>query len=313
MPFLYRPGAISPWLPQSRLSPEQPPARPPRTCPFCPAPAQLLLCLLRPLLSPRVTLLPRPGAALTLPPALPLHRPGATPAPPRRSFRYVSRRACIFCTAPARFRPGCRKAASARSSLRHGPPPDVPFLLAPAQLLLCLPHCPCTARARLPLHHGAAFNTFPPGHALSVPPRRDFALAAAMLSQPGGSPCSPHPTSGTITALPGPPPAQPPSAAPPFKPRSNLFQPRHGRPLQPRRQLLHSPLAKRARSSYISGERLARASASPTWSDPEGSSHNEPRLGRCPASHLSPAPIWRACDTQRVPDFRSTPKNLRRP
>ena len=36
-------------------------------------------------------------------------------------------------------------------------------------------------------------------------------------------------------------------------------------------------------------ERLARASASPTRSGPEGSSRNEPRLGRCPASHLSPA------------------------
>ena len=32
-------------------------------------------------------------------------------------------------------------------------------------------------------------------------------------------------------------------------------------------------------------ERLARAGASPTRSDPEGSSRNEPRLGRCPASH----------------------------
>jgi hypothetical protein len=37
------------------------------------------------------------------------------------------------------------------------------------------------------------------------------------------------------------------------------------------------------------GERLARASASPTRSDPEGSSRNEPRLGRCPASHLNRA------------------------
>lgn len=35
-------------------------------------------------------------------------------------------------------------------------------------------------------------------------------------------------------------------------------------------------------------ERLARASASPTWSGPEGSSHNEPRLGRCPTSHFNP-------------------------
>ncbi len=33
-------------------------------------------------------------------------------------------------------------------------------------------------------------------------------------------------------------------------------------------------------------EGLARASASPTWSGPEGSSHNEPHLGRCPTSHL---------------------------
>ena len=31
---------------------------------------------------------------------------------------------------------------------------------------------------------------------------------------------------------------------------------------------------------------MARASASPTRSGPEGSSRNEPRLGRCPASHL---------------------------
>ena len=34
-------------------------------------------------------------------------------------------------------------------------------------------------------------------------------------------------------------------------------------------------------------ERLARAGASPTRSGPEGSSRNEIRLGRCPASHLS--------------------------
>jgi len=42
-----------------------------------------------------------------------------------------------------------------------------------------------------------------------------------------------------------------------------------------------------AAAPYIWPERLARASASPTWSDPEGSSHNESRLGRCPASHLT--------------------------
>ena len=36
---------------------------------------------------------------------------------------------------------------------------------------------------------------------------------------------------------------------------------------------------------YIEGERLARASASPTRPGPEGSNRNEPRLGRCPASH----------------------------
>ena len=35
-------------------------------------------------------------------------------------------------------------------------------------------------------------------------------------------------------------------------------------------------------------ERLARAGTSPTRSDPEGSSRNEPRLGRCPTSHPSP-------------------------
>ena len=33
---------------------------------------------------------------------------------------------------------------------------------------------------------------------------------------------------------------------------------------------------------------MARASASPTWSGPEGSSHNEPRLGRC--QPLTPFP-----------------------
>lgn len=33
---------------------------------------------------------------------------------------------------------------------------------------------------------------------------------------------------------------------------------------------------------------VARANASPTWSDPEGSSHNESRLGRC---SLSPIPF----------------------
>ena len=37
-------------------------------------------------------------------------------------------------------------------------------------------------------------------------------------------------------------------------------------------------------------ERLARAGASPTRSGPEGSSRNEPRLGRCPASHPPPCP-----------------------
>ncbi len=47
---------------------------------------------------------------------------------------------------------------------------------------------------------------------------------------------------------------------------------------------LHS----RATGPICAGERLARASASPTRSGPEGSSRNEPRLGRCPASHLMP-------------------------
>lgn len=32
--------------------------------------------------------------------------------------------------------------------------------------------------------------------------------------------------------------------------------------------------------AYMGIERLVRAGASPTWSEPEGSSHNESRLGR---------------------------------
>ena len=56
-----------------------------------------------------------------------------------------------------------------------------------------------------------------------------------------------------------------------------------------------SSLAMRAGQSYMRAERLARASASPTWSDPEGSSHNEPHLGRCPTSHLIPL-LQQACD-----------------
>ncbi len=47
--------------------------------------------------------------------------------------------------------------------------------------------------------------------------------------------------------------------------------------------------------AYLDGERLARASASPTRSGPEGSSRNEPRLGRCPASH--PFPLIRLAGT----------------
>ena len=50
------------------------------------------------------------------------------------------------------------------------------------------------------------------------------------------------------------------------------------------RQLALNPVVAIAISAP---ERLARASASPTRSGPEGSSRNEPRLGRCPASHLS--------------------------
>ena len=41
-------------------------------------------------------------------------------------------------------------------------------------------------------------------------------------------------------------------------------------------------------ATISAAERLARASTSPTRSDPEGSSRNESRLGRCPASHLIP-------------------------
>ena len=39
-------------------------------------------------------------------------------------------------------------------------------------------------------------------------------------------------------------------------------------------------LALGAAAPYMSGERLVRAGASPTRSDPEGSSRNESRLGR---------------------------------
>jgi hypothetical protein len=46
-------------------------------------------------------------------------------------------------------------------------------------------------------------------------------------------------------------------------------------------------LAPRAKIDYLGVERLARTGSSPTRSDPEGSSRNESRLGRCPASHLS--------------------------
>jgi hypothetical protein len=46
-------------------------------------------------------------------------------------------------------------------------------------------------------------------------------------------------------------------------------------------------LALLASPDYTGDERLARAGTSPTRSGPEGSSRNEPRLGRCPASHLN--------------------------
>ena len=46
-----------------------------------------------------------------------------------------------------------------------------------------------------------------------------------------------------------------------------------------------TPLRPGVLFSYVTVERLARAGASPTRSGPEGSSRNEPRLGRCPASH----------------------------
>lgn len=39
-------------------------------------------------------------------------------------------------------------------------------------------------------------------------------------------------------------------------------------------------LAHRPSRAYMELERLVRAGASPTWSEPEGSSHNESRLGR---------------------------------
>ena len=62
------------------------------------------------------------------------------------------------------------------------------------------------------------------------------------------------------------------------------------------------PLRKRAASPIVGDEGLARASASPTWSGPEGSSHNEPRLGRCPTSH-PPTLSGRAQNTPRPDAF----------
>jgi len=48
----------------------------------------------------------------------------------------------------------------------------------------------------------------------------------------------------------------------------------------PKRMQVSPDLRISARAIRSWGERLARASASPTRSDPEGSSRNEPRLGR---------------------------------
>ena len=46
------------------------------------------------------------------------------------------------------------------------------------------------------------------------------------------------------------------------------------------------PTSCNGRQKFLNrAEGLARTGASPTRSDPEGSSRNEPSLGRCPTSH----------------------------
>ncbi len=82
-----------------------------------------------------------------------------------------------------------------------------------------------------------------------------------------------------------------------LKGRSSLICPRHGRrksAFEVPRAGVSGPVRGRGGRHGLQPvsvlpispvERLARASASPTRSDPEGSSRNEPRLGRCPASH----------------------------
>ena len=76
----------------------------------------------------------------------------------------------------------------------------------------------------------------------------------------------------------GPAPSKPPHSrlGPPWVQAANETCP----------QCLSLPCAGRLKALYGDLERLARASASPTRSGPEGSSRNEPRLGRCPTSRL---------------------------
>src|SRR6056297_3343356 len=64
------------------------------------------------------------------------------------------------------------------------------------------------------------------------------------------------------------------------------------------RSTARMPLRIRTRRAISRIERLARAGTSPTRSGPEGSSRNEPRLGRCPASH----PLLTACARKSAVD-----------
>ena len=79
---------------------------------------------------------------------------------------------------------------------------------------------------------------------------------------------------------------------PDFEESGNIFNRgflttgRQGQAVSRETPVVRQHLANPSGRAYMRGERLARVSASPTRSGPEGSSRNEPRLGRCPASHF---------------------------
>jgi len=63
---------------------------------------------------------------------------------------------------------------------------------------------------------------------------------------------------------------------------------RQGQAVSRETPVVRQHLANPSGRAYMRGERLARVSASPTRSGPEGSSRNEPRLGRCQPLTLFP-------------------------